>query len=216
MLEGDYSRDTKSDAGALLHAIQQFRFTSLLNFWYPILKSVDKVSKRLQDPKMGFNEAFCDRKNLIQILNLRSIEIIHNAVHSANKYCEKWYIPIARPRKKRTISGEIARDSGLTAQQEINVVMLETVNRLKTEIEDGSIRLQDLTDRSLFILSLSSIDIEHEQEREKLRNDCLNFANYNDKYVIVNQLYYDIIDFVMLLRARGNAVPSNSKHALEC
>jgi len=30
------------------------------------------------------------------------------------------------------------------------------------------------------------------------------------------QLYNDIIDFVMLLRAGGNAVPSNSKHDLGC
>ena len=60
LLEGDYSRDTKSDAEALLHSIQQFPFISLLNFWYPILKLLDKVLKRLQDPKMGFNEAFCD------------------------------------------------------------------------------------------------------------------------------------------------------------
>ena len=65
LLEGDYSRDTKSDAGALLHSIQQFPFISLLNFWYPILKSVDKVLKRLQDPKMVFNEAFCDLQSLI-------------------------------------------------------------------------------------------------------------------------------------------------------
>ena len=53
--------------------------------------------------------------------------------------------------------GEIARDSGLTAQQEINAVMVEIVNRLKTEIEDRSIGLKDLTEQFLFILSLSSI-----------------------------------------------------------
>ena len=43
--------------------------------------------------------------------------------------------------------GEIARDSGLTAQQEINAVMVEIANRLSTEIEDRTICLQDLTDR---------------------------------------------------------------------
>ena len=89
LLEGEYSRDTKSDAGALLPSIQQFPFISLLNFRYPILKSVDKVSKRQQDPKMGFNEAYCNQKSLIQILNLKSEEIMYNVVHSANKYCEK-------------------------------------------------------------------------------------------------------------------------------
>ena len=108
---------------------------------------------------------FVTYKHLIQILNLRSEEIMHNAVHSANKYCEKWDIPIARPRGKRKMPGELARDSGLTAQQ-INPVMVEIVNRLKTEIENRSICLQDLTDRFSFILSLSLIDIEHEQERK--------------------------------------------------
>ena len=113
---------------------------------------MEKISKRPQDPKMGFNEAFCDLKNLIQILNLRSEEIMHNAVHSAKEYCEKWEIPIAQPRRKRMMPGEIVRDSGLTAQ-EINAVMVEIVNRLKTEIEDRSILLQYLTDRFSFILS---------------------------------------------------------------
>ena len=62
---------------------------------------MDKVSKRLQDPKIGFDEAFCDLKSLSQILNLKSEEIMHNAVHSANEYCKKWNIPIARPRRKK-------------------------------------------------------------------------------------------------------------------
>ena len=74
---------------------------SLLNFWSPILKSEDKVSKRLHDPKMGFHEAFCDLKSLIQILSLKSEEIMHKAVHSAHEYCEKWDIPIARPKRKK-------------------------------------------------------------------------------------------------------------------
>ena len=64
-------------------------------------------------------------------------------------------------------------------------------------------------------------------KREKLRKNCLDFppdlqesdggvANYYDKDVTANQLQDDIIGFVMLLRARGNAVLSNPKHALEC
>ena len=60
---------------------------------------------------MGFNEAFCSLKSLVQILNLINEQIMHNAVHSANEYCEKWDIPIARPRRKRIMPGEIALDS---------------------------------------------------------------------------------------------------------
>ena len=50
---------------------------------------------------MGFHEAFCDLKILIQILNLKGEEIMHKAVHSAQEYCEKWNLTIARPRRKK-------------------------------------------------------------------------------------------------------------------
>ena len=60
---GDFFRDIKSDVGALLNSTQQFSFISLLNFWYPILKSVKNVSKRLQDPKAGFHKSSCHRKS---------------------------------------------------------------------------------------------------------------------------------------------------------
>ena len=71
----EFSRDTKSDAESLLNCIQQFPFISLLNFWHPILSSVQKVPKRLQDPKMGFHEASCDLKGFVQIFNLKNDEM---------------------------------------------------------------------------------------------------------------------------------------------
>ena len=67
--------------------------------------------------------------------------------------------------------GETARDIEFTAQQEINAVMVEAVNRFKTEIEYSPARSHRLT----FIYS-DSIGIEHEQEREKIRKDCLGFC----------------------------------------
>ena len=213
--EGEFSRETKSDAGSLLNSIQQFPFIALLNFWYPVLSSVEKVSKRLQDPKMGFHEAFCDLRGLINILNLKNEKIIHNAIDLANKYCKNWGIPTARTRRRKRMPGESARDSGLTAQEEINRVMVEIVNRLKTEIEDRSVRLQGLSDLFSFLLNLNSIVIEDEQDREKLRKECSDFANYYDNDVVAIQLYDEIIDFVMLLQAGGKRVPSDPKDALE-
>ena len=69
--------------------------------------------------------------------------------------------------------GELAGDSDLTAQQEINRVMVEIINRLKTELQDRSVRLLDLTDRFSFLLNLSSFDIVDEQGRERLKKACL-------------------------------------------
>ena len=59
------------------------------------------------------------------------MEIIEHVIRSANEYCEKWEIPIARSRRRKGMPGELARDSGLTAQQDMNRVMVEIINRLK-------------------------------------------------------------------------------------
>ena len=148
-------------------------------------------------------------------MNLKNEEIIHNAIDLANKYCTFFGIPIARTRRRKRIPGESARDSGLTAQEEMNRVMVEIVNRLKTEFEDRSVRLQGLSDLFSFLLNFNSIVIEDEQEREKLRKECSDFAKYYDNDVVAIQLYDEIIDFVMLLQAGGKRVPSDPKVALE-
>lgn len=57
--------------------------------------------------------------------------------------------------------------------------------------------------------------IEDKQEKEKLRKECSDFANYYDNDVVAIQLYDEIIDFVMLLQAGGNRVPPDPKDALE-
>lgn len=213
--EGEFSRDTKSDAGSLLNSIQQFTFISLLKFWYPILSSVQKVTKRLQDSKIGFHEASSDLTGLVEIVNLKYEEIIDHAIKSAEDYCEEWEIPIARSRRKKRMPGELARDSGLTAQQEMRRVMVEIINRLKTELQDRSVRLQDLADRFWFLLNLNSFNIGDEQGRDKLRKACSDFATCYENDVTAIQLYDEITDFVMLVRAGENTVPSDPKDVME-
>ena len=64
---GKFSSETKSDAYLLLHSLQQFSIVSFLKFWCPILSSVQRVTKRLQDPKI----------NLIHVMILMgSIELL--------------------------------------------------------------------------------------------------------------------------------------------
>ena len=83
-----------------------------------------------------------------------------------HEYCEKWGIAIART-TRRMMAGESARDSGLTAQQEMNRVMVEIMNRLKTEIEDRTVRLQELRDRFAFLLNLHSVAVAIADEKER-------------------------------------------------
>jgi len=56
---------------------------------------------------------------------------------------------------------------------------------------------------------MNSVVTEDEQEREIFKK-C-----YYDSDLIAIQLYDEIIDFVMLLRAGGNAIISNLKVVLE-
>lgn len=188
---------------------------SLLHFWYPVLSSVDRISKRLQDPKMGFYEASCDLKGLVELLNLKSDGIITNAVFLGNKCCEKWGISLGRTRRIKVMPGELARDCGLTPKQEISRVMVEIMNRLKTEIQDRSVRLENLSDRFSFIIKLNEAKLQDEQELEKLVKDCKDFATFYENDITAIDLLDEIHDFFMLIKARGKSIPSDPKDALQ-
>ena len=77
---GKFSNETKSDAYLLLHLLQQFTFISFLKFWCPTLSSVQRVTKRLQDPKIDLIQASDDLDCLNKIIDLKSEDIIKNAV----------------------------------------------------------------------------------------------------------------------------------------
>ena len=47
------------------------------------------MAKRLQDPKIDFIQASDDLDGLKRITDLKSEDIIENAVRSASEYCEK-------------------------------------------------------------------------------------------------------------------------------
>ena len=80
---GKFSSETKSDAYLLLLSLQQFVF--LLKFWCPILSSVQRVTKRLQDPKIDLIQASNDLDGLNRIIELKSEDTIKNAVRSASE-----------------------------------------------------------------------------------------------------------------------------------
>ena len=64
-------------------------------------------------------------------------------------------------KKEKNDAKRSARDSGLTAQQEINKVMVDIVNQFKVEIEGCSVRLKNLKDRFAFLLNWKAVSVEH-------------------------------------------------------
>ena len=97
----------------------------------------------------------------------------------------------------------------------MNRVMVEIISRLKTEMKDHSVRLQDLRNQFSFLLSLKSVIIGDENERANLKRKCSDFANFYENDVTAIQLYDEIIDFVMLLQTGESTVPSDPRDTLE-
>ncbi|XP_071035681.1 zinc finger MYM-type protein 1-like [Parasteatoda tepidariorum] len=56
--------DNRSEATILLQNILTFSFITLVHFWYEILRRIDRVQLRLQDPRMNFREVFHDLESL--------------------------------------------------------------------------------------------------------------------------------------------------------
>ena len=175
---GKFSSETKSDAHLLLHLLQQFTFVSLLKFWCPILSSVQGVTKHLQDPKVDLIQANDDLDGLNGIIDLKSEDIIKNAVRSASEYCEKWNVPLARVRRRKMMTGESVKDDGLSAIEEMKRIMNKIKNRLKTTLSESLGGVRMLADKFSFLVKLDSINVEKMKHLKTLKRQCQNFANH--------------------------------------
>jgi hypothetical protein len=92
----------------------------LLPFWDDILRSINRVQQRLQDPTINFHDAAMDISALKLLMNEKRDKLIPDAVEFAVKICNEWDIRIdSRVRCRRAMPGELAQDAGLTARQEI-------------------------------------------------------------------------------------------------
>ena len=67
------THETRGDAVILLKNILSFNFLVFISFWYEILKKIDRVQKRLQDPKINFHESSLDIESLqMDIIRIRN------------------------------------------------------------------------------------------------------------------------------------------------
>ena len=82
--------------------IQNFSFITLVNFWYEILRRIDRVQLRLQDLKINFREAFHD----LELAEIREKNYIA-AIEKAKSICKRWDINTTeRVRRRRKMPGK--------------------------------------------------------------------------------------------------------------
>ncbi|CAH1110587.1 unnamed protein product [Psylliodes chrysocephalus] len=130
-------------------------FITLVHIWYEILRRIDLVQLRLQDPRMNFREAFHDLESLAtELADIRD-KLCEEAIEKAKSLCEKWDIDaIIRVRRRRKMPGELTRDVGLSAESVILPVMKSVLDRLQQEI---CTRLSDLNFKFGFLKDFKNL-----------------------------------------------------------
>ncbi|XP_065651052.1 uncharacterized protein LOC136079254 [Hydra vulgaris] len=121
IVDENASNETKSDANQLINKILKYDFLTLLGFWNKIFGRIDRVQMRLQDPKMNFRNAASDLKSLQDYFQSEREVLVNDSIKEGVQICNESGVDFERrQRKKKRMDGEMSRDVGLTAKEEIN------------------------------------------------------------------------------------------------
>ena len=85
---------TRSEAIQLVHRALTFDFLALLGFWNALLTKIDRVQKRLQDPKMNFHDASQDVRAIQEHFTENRDCICQDSIEKAKELCDHWEIRI--------------------------------------------------------------------------------------------------------------------------
>ena len=194
--------ETKCGAYNILQRMLSFDFLVLLGFWKNILSSINRVQKRLQDPKMNFREAAADLDSLREGFIESHDRICLESLEVGKKHCQTWGVNIERRKIRRSrLPGENSIDSGLTAEQEICRIMKAALDRLISEITNRFSRLRDLDSRFGFLLDIKTIIFDDSKEN-RLEEKCSNLAKCYPGDIEGHELYRELKDCKMLIRKR--------------
>lgn len=206
--------ETRSDALLLHKRMLSYDFLILLVFWNKLLTRIDRVQKRLQDPKMNFHDAAEDLKALRDYFHEDREVIVGESLEEGLLLCQEWNIRVERrPRPKKRMSDEKLRDEPLAADLEIERIMKQTVDRVQREIDDRFTRLRD-TD-ALFGFLLDADHLCYGAEKHVLKKKCSDFGKFYTSDVDGHELYEEILDCRMLLSRRAEKKISRPEQLLE-
>lgn len=156
---------------------------------------------------MNFKEAATDLESLEQdFVQLRD-NLCQDAVENAKTKCTAWEIDIDRRiRRHRRMPGELARDWGLSAEEEIARIMNSVLDRLQQEISRRFLRLKDLNTKFGFLLDTKTL-LSSKTDVDALRKNCSDFGQFYDTDINGQDLFAEIADCKMLLRTRNEVQP---------
>ena len=173
------SPGTRGDAEKLLHNILMFNLFALLSFWYDILANNNRVQKRLQDPSINSQEASRDIEAFQVNLSSTRDDLCQRSVEKGKERCTEWEKQIQRwVRRRKIMPGELGRDDGLSAEQELMRVMRSSLDRLQQEMIKIFTRLKDPNAKFGFLLdTIHLMEVEQQDSTDAtLCQNCNDLA----------------------------------------
>ena len=195
------STDTRAKAGILLKSLLTFNCVVYLYFWNEVLHKINVVQKRLQSPNMNLHEAATDLDSLWKNFTDDRDNLCARSLQQGLQLADKWEIATERRmRRKRLMPGESEPDAGLSVQDEASRVMKLSLDTLCQELQERSIRLQELNSKFGFLLNVQSL-INGNVESD-LVHQCADFSVVYEGDVNGAALYQEITDCQMLFANR--------------
>eukprot|EP00731_Ephydatia_muelleri_P001290 Em0001g1290a len=207
------STDTRAKAGILLKSLLTFNCVVYLYFWNEVLHKINVVQKRLQSPNMNLHEAATDLDSLWKNFTDDRDNLCARSLQQGLQLADKWEIATERRmRRKRLMPGESEPDAGLSVQDEASRVMKLSLHTLCQELQERSIRLQELNSKFGFLLNVQSL-INGNVESD-LVHQCADFGVVYEGDVNGAALYQEIADCQMLF-ANRQTLPSTPEELLK-
>ena len=207
------STDTRAKAGILLKSLLTFNCVVYLYFWNEVLHKINVVQKRLQSPNMNLHEAATDLDSLWKNFTDDRDNLCARSLQQGLQLADKWEIATERRmRRKQLMPGESEPEAGLSVQDEASRVMKLSLDTLCQELQERSIRLQELNSKFGFLLNVQSLingDVESD-----LVHQCADFGVVYEGDVNGAALYQEITDCQMLF-ANRQTLPSTPEELLK-
>ena len=140
--------------------------------------------------------------------NLKTLLIMQSDRHQNTVKVE---CTLGKSQAKEMMPGESVKNNGLLAFEEMEKIMNEIANRLKTELSEGSGRVRRLADKFCFYVKLESIDVEKMEHLKTLKRQCQNFANHFE--TDMNSSFLQV-DCLTLFQSKSRPFPKNAKDFL--
>ena len=109
--------------------------------------------------------------------------------------------------------GEVARDAGQSAEEEITRVLIGILDRLRQEITTRFTRLKDLDAKFGFLLDVQNLFAP--DRVENIHQNCIDLASFYDTDIDGDDLCAEISDCGMLLKSRIDSAPATALELLQ-